>query len=41
MTDEVAVEAATYPITVEDGTAVAAPRTTSRAINRHRASDYG
>jgi hypothetical protein len=26
---------------VEDGVAFAAPRKTSRAINRHKASDYG
>jgi hypothetical protein len=26
---------------VEDGLAFAAPRKTSRAINRHKASDYG
>ena len=40
-TVEVTVEADTYQITVEDGIAVAAPRKTSRAINRHKASDYG
>jgi hypothetical protein len=40
-TAEVTVEADTYQITVEDGVAVAAPRRTSRAINRHKASDYG
>jgi hypothetical protein len=27
--------------TVEDGIAFAAPRKTRRAINRHKASDYG
>jgi transposase InsO family protein len=31
----------TYQITVEDGITIAAPRKTSRAINRHKASDYG
>jgi hypothetical protein len=40
-TAEVTVEADTYQITVEDGTAFAAPRTTSRDIYRHKASDYG
>lgn len=40
-TAEVIVEADTYQITVEDGIAFAAPRTTSRDINRHKASDYG
>ena len=40
-TAEVTVEADTYQITVEDGMAFAAPRTTSRDINRHKASDYG
>jgi hypothetical protein len=40
-TVEVTVEADTYQITVEDGIAFAAPRKTSRAINRHKASDYG
>jgi phosphate/sulfate permease len=29
-----------YQITVEDGITIAAPRKTSRAINRHKASDY-
>ncbi len=38
---EVTVEADTYQIAVEDGIAVAAPRKTSRAINRLKASDYG
>jgi Integrase core domain len=38
---EVTVETDTYQITVEDGIAFAAPRKTSRAINRHKASDYG
>jgi hypothetical protein len=40
-TAEVTVEADTYQISVEDGVAFAAPRKTSRAINRHKASDYG
>jgi hypothetical protein len=31
----------TYQITVEDGITIAAPRKTSHAINRHKASDYG
>ena len=30
-----------YEITVEDGITIAAPRKASRAINRHKASDYG
>jgi hypothetical protein len=29
-----------YQITVEDGITIAAPRKTSRAINRHKASGY-
>ena len=40
-TSEITVGSDTYQITVEDGIAIAAPRTTSRAINRHKASDYG
>jgi hypothetical protein len=40
-TAEVTVKCDTYQITVEDGVAFAAPRKTSRAINRHKASDYG
>jgi hypothetical protein len=39
-TAQVTVETDTYQITVEDGLAFAAPRKTSRAINRHKASDY-
>ena len=35
------VETDTYHITVADGILIAAPRKTSRAINRHKASDYG
>ena len=37
---EVTVEAGTYQITVEDGIAFAAPRTTSRDIKRYKASNY-
>ena len=33
------MEADTYQITVADGRAFAAPRKTSRDINRHKASD--
>jgi len=36
----VTVEAGTYQITVEDGIAFAAPRTTSRDIKRYKASNY-
>ena len=39
-TVEVTVESDTYQITVEDGLAFAAARKTSRAINRHKASNY-
>jgi transposase InsO family protein len=39
-TAEITVESDTYQITVEDGIALTAPRTTSRDINRHKASDY-
>jgi hypothetical protein len=39
-TAEVTVEADTYQITVEDGTAISAPRKTSRDIKRHKASSY-
>jgi hypothetical protein len=38
---EVTVGTDTYQITVADGIALTAPRKTSRAINRHKASDYG
>jgi hypothetical protein len=31
----------TYEITVEDDITLTAPRTTSRDIKRHKASDYG
>jgi hypothetical protein len=39
-TAEVTVQADTYQITVEDGIALTAPRTTSRDIKRHKASRY-
>ncbi len=37
----VTVETDTYQITVTDGITIAMSRRTSRAINRHKASDYG
>jgi hypothetical protein len=37
---EVTIGADTYQITVEDGTILTAPRTTSRDIRRHKASNY-
>jgi hypothetical protein len=40
-TAEITIGSDTYQITIEDCTTIAAPRTTSRAINRHKASDYG
>jgi hypothetical protein len=40
-TAEITVEADTYQVTVKDGITFAAPRTTSRDIHRHKASDYG
>jgi len=40
-TAEITVGSDTYQITVEDGVTIAAPRKTSRDINRHKASDYG
>jgi hypothetical protein len=40
-TAEITIESDTYQITVEDGITLTAPRKTSRAINRHKASDYG
>lgn len=40
-TAEVTVEADTYQITVADGIAITAPRTTSGDIKRHKASNYG
>ena len=39
-TAEVTVEADTYQITVEPGITSTAPRTTSRDIRRHKASNY-
>jgi hypothetical protein len=40
-TAEITVEADTYQVTVKDGITFAEPRTTSRDIHRHKASDYG
>ena len=40
-TVEVTVKADTYQVTVEPGITVTAPRTTSRDIRRHKASNYG
>jgi transposase len=39
-TAEITVQADTYQITVEDGIALTAPRTTGRDIKRHKASRY-
>jgi hypothetical protein len=39
-TAEVTVEADTYQIAVEPGITITAPRTTSRDIKRHKASNY-
>jgi len=39
-TAEITVEADTYHITVDDNLTLAAPRTTSRDIRRHKASHY-
>jgi len=39
-TAEVTVEADTYQLTVQDGINLTAPRTTSRDIRRHKASNY-
>ncbi len=39
-TAEVSVESDTYQITVETGITITAPRTTSRDIRRHKASNY-
>lgn len=39
-TAEITAEAGTYRITVEPGTAITAPRTTSSDIRRHKASNY-
>ncbi len=40
-TAEVTVDADTYQITVADGIAIPALRTTSGDIKRHKASNYG
>ena len=40
-TAEVTVEAGTCQITIEPGITITAPRTTSRDIRRHKASNYG
>jgi len=40
-TADVTIDADTYQITVEDGITLVAPRTTSRDIKRHKASNYG
>jgi hypothetical protein len=37
---EVTVESDTYQITVDPGITITAPRTTSRDIRRHKASNY-
>jgi hypothetical protein len=39
-TAQVTIEADTYQISVEPGTIITAPRTTSRDIRRHKASNY-
>ena len=39
-TAEVTVEADTYQVTVDSGITIAATRTTSRDIRRHKASNY-
>ena len=39
-TARVTIEADTYQVTAEDGITVTAPRTTSRDIKRHKASNY-
>ncbi len=39
-TAQITIESDTYQITVEDGIALTAPRTTSRDIKRHKASNY-
>jgi len=39
-TVEITVESDTCQITVEPGITIAAPRTTSRDIRRHKASNY-
>jgi hypothetical protein len=39
-TAEITIGSDTYQITIEDGITIAAPRTTSREIRRHKASAY-
>ena len=39
-TAEITVGSDTYQITVDDGTTLTAPRTTSRDIKRHKAANY-
>ena len=39
-TADVTVEADSYQITIEPGITITAPRTTSRDIRRHKASNY-
>jgi hypothetical protein len=39
-TAEVTVESDTYQIAIEPGITITAPRTTSRDIKRHKASNY-
>lgn len=39
-TAEVTVETDTYQVTVDSGITITAPRTTSRDIRRHKASNY-
>ena len=39
-TAEVTVESHTYQIAIEPGITITAPRTTSRDIKRHKASNY-
>ena len=39
-TAEITIGSDTYQITVEDGIILTAPRTTSRDIQRHKASNY-
>jgi len=40
-TAEITIEADTSQISVEDGAAITAARTTSPGIKRHKASNYG
>ena len=39
-TAEITIETDTYQITVGEGITITAPRTTSRDIKRHKASNY-